>query len=213
MTSLADLLREAADVGFLGGRNVEEHIDHAMGFAAAVGGVPGVCVDLGSGAGIPGLVLAVESWPASRWSLVEAMGKRATFLRRAVAELGVADRVSVVGGRIEDLVRLGELPRATADLVTSRGFGPPPLVAEVAAPLLQVGGALVVSEPPGSAGARWPDAGLEPAGMRLEGVVTGPGTYAVVRQVAACPDRYPRSAKAQRRSPLFHVERASAEDA
>ena len=81
MTRLADLLREAADVGFLGGRGVEEHIDHALGFARAVWTAPpGVCVDLGSGAGVPGLVLALDAWPESRWLLVEAMGKRAAFL-------------------------------------------------------------------------------------------------------------------------------------
>jgi 16S rRNA (guanine527-N7)-methyltransferase len=214
LTSLVGLLREAADVGFLGGRDVEDHIDHALGFAAAAEDVvPTDCVDLGSGAGVPGLVLAVEAWPQSSWSLVEAMGKRAAFLHRAVAELGVADRVRVVVGRAEDLIRHGELARASADLVTSRGFGAPPLVAEAAAPFLRVGGSLVVSEPPGSAGSRWPAEGVGEIGLRLERVVTGVGTYAVFRQIRLCPDRFPRATKAQRRSPLFHVEQVPGQDA
>lgn len=57
-------------------------------------------LDAGSGAGLPGLVLAVLS-PQTQWVLVESTGKKARFLEHAVRELGLADRVAVHAGRVE----------------------------------------------------------------------------------------------------------------
>jgi len=164
--------------------------------------------DLGSGGGIPGLVLAVDVWPHSRWVLVEAMAKRVEFLAWAVDEVGVTDRVSVVHGRTEQVGRVGEQLRGACTLVTARGFGAPPITAEAAAPLLAEGGALVVSEPPGSLGERWPPAGLAALGLVPDGVVrTDRAGYMVMTQARPCPEEYPRPWKRQTRVPLFLTPR------
>lgn len=200
--ALLDVLAEARDRGFLGPGDLEPQVAHALVFAAAVA-EPDAAVDLGSGGGLPALVLA-EHWPGSRWVLVEAMHKRAAFLREAVAGLGLAARVEVVHERAEIVGRAPER-RARAGLVTARGFGAPAVVAEAAAPLLRVGGVLVVSEPPdlGDSWARWPVNGLIRAGLVPERVVRAGSAVRVLRQVAPCGADLPRPNKQQRRAPLW----------
>lgn len=73
-------------------------------------------LDVGSGAGLPGLALAL-AWPALEADLVEPVGKKAAFLRQSVAELGLAQRVRVHEGRIQE----ARLPRAP-DLAICRAF-------------------------------------------------------------------------------------------
>ncbi|MEO5678975.1 MAG: RsmG family class I SAM-dependent methyltransferase [Acidimicrobiales bacterium] len=159
---------------------------------------------MGSGGGLPGLVLAVLEWPESRWVLLEGMAKRCELLRWAVGELGAGDRVSVVHGRAEHLGRPGGDLRGRCSLVTSRSFGPPRTTAEAAAPLLATGGALVVSEPPDSDGERWPPAGVTQLGLRPDGVArTDRAGYMVLTQDQPCPPEFPRPWKRQSRQPLF----------
>jgi len=194
-------------LGFLGPRPLDDQVEHARGFAAATPRPPGadeLACDLGSGGGLPGLVLAVEVWPESRWVLLEAMAKRFELLTWAVGELGIGERVSVVHGRSEHVGRGGEPLREACTLVTSRSFGAPSVTAEAAAPLLAPGGLLVVSEPPGSQGERWPVAGLAPLGLVPASVVrTDRAGYMVLHQERPCPPEYPRAWKRQSRKPLF----------
>ena len=139
--------------------------------AACLPAGPARLVDLGSGGGLPGLVVATD-WPEATVALLEANGRRAAFLRRAVERLGLAGRVSVLEERAEVCGRQEDL-RAGFDGALARSFGRPAVVAECAAPLLKVGGWLIVSEPPrseaeGDQEARWPaeplrQLGLEPA--------------------------------------------------
>lgn len=195
--------------GFLGPRFMDDQIEHARGFAAATGPpAPGaLACDLGSGGGLPGLVLAVDVWPDSRWVLLEAMAKRADFLTLAVEELAIGDRVAVVHGRSEHVGRVGEPLRGGCALVTARSFGAPQVTAEAAAPLLACGGTLIVSEPPGSQGERWPAAGLSRVGLVPEGVVcTDRAGYMVLSQAEPCPPEHPRAWKRQSRHPLFSLE-------
>ena len=94
--------------------------------------------------------------------------------------------------------------------MTSRGFGPPHLTAEAAAPLLVAGGRLIVSEPPDSTGARWPAAGLAPLGLVPQGVErTDRAGYMVLSQAVPCPAEYPRAWKRQSRHPLFVTPRST----
>jgi len=82
---------------------------------------PGAVIDLGSGAGLPAIVLAA-AYPARDLHLVEARRKRAAFLRASVRALELP-RVIVHHGRIEDLAGCGRLPRGA--VVTARAFAPP----------------------------------------------------------------------------------------
>ena len=202
---LTDLLTEAQSQGFIGPGDLQPHVEHALGFVAARGmrDGPERVVDLGSGGGLPSLVLA-QTWSAAEFWLIEANQRRVSFLAEAVVRMGWTDRVHACNGRAEVFGRDGQL-RGTMDLVTARGFGPPAVTAECAGPFLVPGGRLIVSEPPASEGERrWPGAGLALLGMRLHGVCSrGPAHYAVVEQERPCPDRYPRRVGIPAKRPLF----------
>jgi 16S rRNA (guanine527-N7)-methyltransferase len=169
-----------------------------MGFVDALVDVTGLVVDLGSGGGVPGLVLAVAR-PDLEILLVDSMERRCAFLSEAVGALGLP-RTQVVHSRAEDLGR-SDL-RETVDAVVARSFGPPAVTAECAAPLLRVGGRLVVSEPP-DAGPRWPEDGLALLGLRLGARSAAPPVMQVVEQVHPCPDDYPRRVGLPAKRPLF----------
>lgn len=196
---LLEQLERARGRGFLGPGPVLDHVEHSEGFLAALHGLTGTIADLGSGGGVPGLPLALAR-PDLRVVLIEAGHRRVRFLDEAVAALGLQDRVTVVEGRAEALGR-GSM-RGSLDAVVARSFGPPAATAECAAPLLRVGGRLVVSEPPSGA-ARWPDVGVAMVGLRPIAVVTGPPRLQVLEQVVACPEGYPRRDGVPAKRPLF----------
>jgi 16S rRNA (guanine527-N7)-methyltransferase len=197
---LRALLREAQARGDIGPGALEAHLAHAHAFFG--GPTPpagGRCIDLGSGAGLPGLVLAV-AYPESRWVLVDARRARCDALARAISALGLESRVEVCHARAEAAGRGAR--RGWADTVTARGFGAPPVTAECAAPLLSPGGMLVVSDATGED--RWPASGLAP--LHLAPVAawsTAFGAFRSFRQLAPCPDRFPRQPAAIARRPLF----------
>lgn len=203
MTGLIAALTAQQARGLLGPGPVEDHIDQARRLATVVDDPPARAVDLGSGGGVPGLALAVECWPDAAWVLVDASQRRCTYLEMLVGQLRLTGRVSVHWARAEDAGRDPDL-RAGHDLVVARSFGPPAVVAECGAPLLRVGGQLVVSDPPDGPGDRWDPAGLDLVGLEHEAsdVVEG-SRFTRLRQVRSCPDRFPRRSGVPARKPLF----------
>jgi 16S rRNA (guanine527-N7)-methyltransferase len=172
-----------------------------MAAELALGGPPASFLDLGSGGGVPGLVLACR-WPG-QVTLLDANKRRTSFLAEGVSDLGLADRVRIVWGRAEDAGRDASL-RAAFDLVVARSFGPPGVTAECAAPLLRPEGVLIVSEPPDPAPERWPVPGLTELGLVAVGVMPDlPVHLQVLRAVSPCPDRYPRRTGIPSKRPLF----------
>lgn len=200
--ALAALLERARSLGVLGPAPVAAHIAHAEAFVRAWGAVPPArALDLGSGGGIPGLVLATR-WPTTSVALVEASNRRAAFLQRAVVALGMEERVWVVHDRAEVVGRVPGL-RGTFDVVCARAFGPPAVTAECGAPFLRVGGQLIVSEPPQLDPARWPPSGLARLGLRLVEVREEGARVVVCVQEEPCPERYPRRVGVPRKRPLW----------
>jgi 16S rRNA (guanine527-N7)-methyltransferase len=195
---LRTVLERAATLGILGPGPIEPHVDHARAFARVA--PPERGADLGSGAGVPAFVLALE-WPDSAWTLIESRERRAAFLQESARELGLAERVVVVHGRAED-VGQEAAHRAAHDLVTARSFGPPAVTAECAAGLLRVGGHLVVSEPPEPKENRWPRAPLAELGLEPDRTLDAPRMQ-VLRQVSPAPAAYPRRSGTPRKRPLW----------
>jgi 16S rRNA (guanine527-N7)-methyltransferase len=91
--------------------------------------------DVGSGAGLPGLVWALLR-PDLRVTLIEPLLRRATFLNEAVTELGLDDRVEVLRARAEDVER-------SFDVVTARAVARLPQLLTWTIPLTRVGGAVL----------------------------------------------------------------------
>jgi 16S rRNA (guanine527-N7)-methyltransferase len=208
-TRLIEVLERSRDLGFLGPGSVRVHVDHAAGFAAGIARAPVQFLDLGSGGGVPGLVLA-RTWPESRVVLLDARERRCGFLREAVRDLDLAEHVVVVWARAEEAGHRDYL-RGVFDLVVARGFGAPAVTAECGAPFLRLGGTLAVSEPPedGEAGAtpeasdRWVPAGLARLGLAVGRAWTDGYRYQALDQVEPCPPRYARNPGIPAKRPLF----------
>ncbi|MGI0151497.1 MAG: RsmG family class I SAM-dependent methyltransferase [Thermoplasmata archaeon] len=210
---MAEVLASAQGLGIIGPGSVERHVRHAEAFADAVEQAirigsghppPSRVVDLGSGAGLPGLVLA-RRWPSSSIDLLEGSARRASFLAEALDRLGWSGRVGIVAERAE---AAGRSPgrRGRYDAVVARSFGLPAVTAECGAPLLEAGGWLVVSEPPSGGGTeeRWPSTGLGELGMSAAiPLVDGGFHFAAVHLLRACPDRFPRRVGVPVTRPLF----------
>jgi 16S rRNA (guanine527-N7)-methyltransferase len=141
---LVDVLHEAQRLGFLGARPIPDVIDHARGFVRALAhGAPVDSVlDLGSGGGIPGLVIA-HDLPDARVTLLDRRAKRTDVLERVVRRLGWQGRVTV---RCQDVETFEPEERFAA--AVARGFGPPEFTLTHASRLVRPGGTIVVSEPP-----------------------------------------------------------------
>jgi len=207
-TQLTKTLRRGQHVGIVGG-DIADHYDHAVAWITAIGPLDAAfCVDLGTGAGLPGLALALAN-PGSHWLLTEARGTRATFVRSAARQLQMQDRVTVWENDVQAAAHETAY-RGTADLVTARAFGGPGITAECATAFLRVGGSLVVSEPPeadvgdiGDETARWPTAvlaelGLGPAELRVEGY-----RFVSIAKMQMVDESLPRRRAAMERSPRF----------
>lgn len=201
MSTLQDVLERAHRLGFLGPGPIDPHVDHARAFARAVPEPPDQAADLGSGGGVPALVL-IDYWPESRWWLIESRERRAAFLAEAVVVLGAAGRVEVLHARAEDVGR-DPVRREACGLVTARSFGPPPVTAECAAALLAPGGMLVVSEPPEARANRWPRGPLGQLGLAPARTLEGPPRLQVLRRDGDCPAGYPRESGRAKRRPLW----------
>ena len=127
---------------------LQSQIAHSEGFLEALflEAFEGSVLELGAGGGLPGLVLAVQA-PDLRLVLLDSARRSVDFLSWAVEELGIAARVEIVTARAEEVGR-DERYRGRFSAVVARSFGKPAVTAECAAPLLKVGGRLIVSEPP-----------------------------------------------------------------
>ncbi|AWH93608.1 16S rRNA (guanine(527)-N(7))-methyltransferase RsmG [Dietzia lutea] len=115
----------------------DRHVLNSAAAASALG-VGEAIVDIGSGAGLPGIPLALAR-PDLRLTLVEPLLRRVTFLEEIIDELGI--EVRVVRGRAEEkgiIATAGD-----ADVVTSRAVAPLAKLAGWSAPLLRVGGRMV----------------------------------------------------------------------
>jgi 16S rRNA (guanine527-N7)-methyltransferase len=164
-------------------------------------------LDIGSGGGFPGLPLAV-ALPARRALLVESVGKKARFLTTAVEAMGLGDRVAVAATRAETLAA-DPRQRGHWQVVMARAVADMTDLAELALPLLQIGGLLVAwkRQPVNDELARADSAIHQLRGrlIRLQPVVV-PGleehVLVVVEKVAETPREFPRDPAARRRRPL-----------
>jgi 16S rRNA (guanine527-N7)-methyltransferase len=180
LTRYAELLAGAGvERGLIGPREVprlwERHLLNSAVLAELIPDGADV-VDVGSGAGLPGLPLALVR-PDLRVTLLEPLLRRSTFLQEAVPMLGLADRVRVVRGRAEDHA-------ARYDVVTARAVAPLDRLVGWCWPLVAVDGQLLAMK--GSAAAsEVADAGLSGAEI-IEcghGIVDPPTTVVRLRRV------------------------------
>jgi len=164
-------------------------------------------LDIGSGGGFPGLPLAV-ALEARRVLLVESVGKKARFLATVVEATGLGDRVAVAATRAETLAA-DPRHRGSWQAVVARAVADMSELAELAMPLLQVGGLLLAwkKQPVNDELARADGAIHQLRGrlIRLQPVIVSgleDHVLVVVEKLAETPREFPRDPAARRRRPL-----------
>jgi 16S rRNA (guanine527-N7)-methyltransferase len=154
-----ELLR-ASPHNLLSARGLEEvearHIPEALAFAGMLPSGPRL-LDVGSGGGLPGIVIAIAR-PDLSVHLMEATGKKADFLTEVARDLALD--VAVHRGRAEEHARTDL--RGSFDLVTARAVAPLDRLIPWTAPFLRVGGQLHAIK-----GERWPEE-LRSAGSAMQ---------------------------------------------
>jgi 16S rRNA (guanine527-N7)-methyltransferase len=202
---------EAIQLGFLGPRERERlwerHLDDALGLAAIRSPAPDErWADLGSGAGLPGLPLAVAH-RATSFTMVDAQRRRLDWVEATAQTLGL-NNVTVVHARLEDYAR--GPARASFDVATARALGPLPVVAELGLPLLTIGGQLLVPRgQPDPEEFEQAAFACEQLGGRIDKVVPNPsspidrvGFVVIMAKIAATSPRFPRRSGMPARTPL-----------
>ena len=164
-------------------------------------------VDVGAGAGFPGLPLKIVC-PPMRLTLVESVGKKASFCQHVVDTLGL-ENVTVLAERAEVV---GTLPehRERYDWALARAVAALPVLAEYLLPLVQIGGrVLAMKGESGPAEAHASERAFQLLGGHLRQLlpVTLPGVeeqryLVVIDKVAATPDRFPRRVGIPSKRPL-----------
>lgn len=181
-------------------------LDSWTAFAARTWSGTERVIDVGSGAGFPGLALRIAG-PRLRVTLVESVGKKARFLEDVVASLGMSD-VEIRNERAE---ALAPSRRERYDVATARAVGSLGQVVEYLVPFLRVGGDAIVwkgrvdHELAGGRKAAAATGGeiarvVSTSELGLDDVLPG-RNLVVIRKVRATPSRYPRAATEARRRP------------
>jgi 16S rRNA (guanine527-N7)-methyltransferase len=139
----AELLADAGIVrGLLGPREAERLWErHLLNSAVVAELVPDDAwlIDVGSGAGLPGIPIALAN-PSLHVLLLEPLARRFAFLEEVVAELGLSERVSVMRGRAPEAVL--QLP-FLADFALARAVAPLERLVSWTMPVVQLGGSLL----------------------------------------------------------------------
>jgi 16S rRNA (guanine527-N7)-methyltransferase len=173
---------------------------------AAAGDSAGPMLDLGAGAGFPGLPLKL-AWPAAEWVLGDSLGKRLVFIETVIAALGLRG-VRTLAGRAEDWGRAA-CWRGHFACVAARAVAPLAVLTEYALPLLRPGGTLLAAKGP-AAGAEAAEAAsaLALCGGEIREIVdcapagAAPRFLVVAVKTGETPAKYPRAVGRPKKKPL-----------
>lgn len=193
---LVPVLEQAKTIGLLGPGPVQDHIVHAEVYIQNLPKDIRRFIDLGSGAGLPGLPLLLARSEV-RGVLLDASAKRCAFLSWAIVELGLQHRAEVISGRAEELAHDMKW-RHQFDAAVGRGFGPPALTLEIARGFIHDHGHVLISEPPDLR--EWPPLALRHLGLEQE---PAQGALALFRATGEVGTDVPRALKQLRSRPLF----------
>ena len=214
LVEFAFALSEYRDANVIGTRNVdqvlERHIaDSLSPLLHESTEEARTLVDVGSGAGLPGIPLRI-CLPKTAVTLIESTGKKTTFTHQVLQQLNIGG-LNVLNRRVEEVGRIPEY-RGAFDTATVRAVAALAVVAEYCLPLVRVGGNVIVMK--GQPSTAEIDQGARAAdilGAELEQVIDVPPLpsveprnrcLVVLRKTSETPSRYPRRVGLPRQSPL-----------
>jgi 16S rRNA (guanine527-N7)-methyltransferase len=169
--------------------------------------LPARLIDVGTGAGFPGIALKIL-YPSMRLTLVESVEKKANFCRHVVKTLAL-ENVEVLSARAEDVGQMSA-HREKYDWAVARAVAAMPVLAEYLLPLVKLGGGILAQKgESGPAEAQAAEKALKMLGGRLRQLVKVelPGVaderyLVIVDKIAATPPGYPRRAGIPAQKPL-----------
>ena len=164
-------------------------------------------IDVGSGAGIPGLPLKIVR-PEMRLTLVDSVGKKTKFLEHMVQVLGL-EGVEILNMRAEQVGRMG-MHRAQYDWALARALAPLPILVEYLLPLVKVGGKLLAQKgKDAKEEVELASKAIELLGGEFQELIAIdiPGessrhNLVVIQKVAETPEQYPREVGVAKKRPL-----------
>ena len=166
--------------------------------------IEGKVIDVGSGAGFPGLVFAIAK-PEAHITLLEPRNKRCTFLNEVIQKLGLTN-VEVINERAEDY---GKIHREIFDVATARAVAPLNILAELCIPFVKQGGNFIAMK-----GTQWKEEYEEAKkafkelgcgeGNIIEEVLPSGATRCLLSfsKVRSTPNKYPRAYGQIKKKPL-----------
>lgn len=184
-----------------------KHFLDSLTVTTAFSKIPSTVMDVGAGAGLPGLALKIVR-PDIELTLVDSVQKKAVFLNHLVDVLKL-DGVQVVAGRAEELAH-DSVYRKRFDAVLSRGVARLAVLAELALPFCKVGGVFIAMKK-WDAGDEIDEAGeaINILGGRLKQTIhvevdeLNDRALVVVDKVKPTPDKYPRRSGIPQKRPLL----------
>lgn len=185
----------------------KHYLDSFSCVLAWKGSPPSRLIDVGTGAGFPGIPLKIL-YPGMCLTLVESVGKKALFCQHIVSVLGL-ERVDVIQARAEE-VGQNPLHRENYDWAVARAVAKLDVLSEYLLPLVKVGGMMLAQKgESGPAEAQAAEVSMRMLGGRLKNIiqVNLPGVVddrflVLVEKHAATPPRYPRKPGTPARQPL-----------
>lgn len=185
---------------------IDDHVADALaGLPQLVDRHVASLVDVGSGAGLPGLPLAI-ALPDCDIHLVESQKWKAEFLRACVRELNLTTRVHVWPERAEAAVE--EIGRESLDAATCRALAAPATALEYLSPFVRPGGVVILWTTTAVTATPIPPSTLEPLGLAAPLAVPAPsplrddGVLLVVPKALPCNRRFPRRVGVAAKRPL-----------
>ncbi len=177
------------------------HVTDAYNSLPLLEGETGPLLDVGAGAGFPGVPLLLAR-PDLHGTLLDSRERRCAHLREAIAVTDMTERVEVVHLRAEDYAR--GVGREAYGIVVARALAPPPVAIELCLPFLRCGGIFVLHA--GAVVAEDLAVAAEALGGTVEQIVPVAGfdqrSQVVVRKLGVTSEVYPRRVGVATRHPL-----------
>lgn len=162
-------------------------------------------IDIGTGAGFPGLVIAIMR-PDIHMTLVDATGKKVVFLKHVAETLGLKN-MKAVQARAEDLAH-DKKNRENYDVVLSRAVAYLPTLLEYTIPFAKIGGVFIAQKKEGNEEIETSKTAIEILGGEIKEIipVTAPSLtdrqLVVIKKVKSTPEEYPRAEGLAKKRPL-----------